>query len=308
MLALFRVKYQRPMVTENKKVSAVKGRKWRNMVTKQLERLRRIEACLKYSDKIHLKEIARLLEVSEMTVRRDLSSKAAHSFSLEYYGGYIRRGNPIVHDEILEDIELMSSDALSPVAIDQKTNAINAFPPAKVNNYISVIVSDFIEMNDVVYFDNGVLNADIIGSIPDHVKFTGVTASINAFLALKNKPNCKAILQGGDYNAVHDIFISASNDVLTSMIFQKVFISSAGVHDRFGVTASGMLVANIAKLVMDRSMKKYLIVEKKTINQTATYKIGDLLDFHYLISDDSLSYKLEVACNEARLQVLIPNN
>ncbi len=90
------------------------------------------------------------------------------------------------------------------------------------------------------------------------------------------------------------------------MIFQKVFISSAGVHDKFGVTASDMLVANIANLVMERSMKKYLIVEKKTINQAATYKIGDLLDFHYLISDDALPHKLETACNEARLQVLIP--
>ncbi|WP_242456582.1 MULTISPECIES: DeoR family transcriptional regulator [Vibrio] len=278
------------------------------MVTKQLERLRRIEACLKHSDKIHLKEIARLLEVSEMTVRRDLSSNAAHSFPLEYYGGYIRRGHPIVHDEVGEELEQPSAEPTSVVTPIKQTHSVTAFPPVKVNNYISAIVSDFIEMNDVVYFDNGVLNADIIGSIPDYVKFTGVTASMNVFLALKSKPNCKAILQGGDYNAVHDIFISTSNDVLTPMIFQKVFISSAGVHDRFGVTASDVLVANIANLVMERSMKKYLIVEKKTINQTATYKIGDLLDFHYLISDDALPHKLDAACNEARLQVLIPNN
>ena len=284
------------------------------MVTKQLERLRRIEACLKHSDKIHLKEVARLLEVSEMTVRRDLSSNAAHSFPLEYYGGYIRRGNPIVHGDTWEDQEPINEDpspstfsiTSSNLPSKDRVNSVNVYPPAKVNNYISTVVSDFIEMNDVVYFDNGVLNADIIGSIPDHVKFTGVTASMNVFLALKNKPNCKATLQGGDYNALHDIFISTSNDVLTSMIFQKVFISSAGVHDKFGVTASDRLVSNIANLVMERSMKKYLIVEKKTINQTATYKIGDLLDFHYLISDDTLPHKLETACNEARLQILTP--
>ncbi|MGV2838778.1 DeoR family transcriptional regulator [Vibrio cyclitrophicus] len=284
------------------------------MVTKRLERLRRIEACLKHSDKIHLKEVARLLEVSEMTVRRDLSSNAAHSFPLEYYGGYIRRGSPIVHDDTWEDQEPSSEELLpstlptasSPPSSKSKVSPTNIYHPAKVNNYISTVVSDFIEMNDVVYFDNGVLNADIIGSIPDHVKFTGVTASMNVFIALKNKPNCKAILQGGDYNALHDTFISTSNDVITSMVFQKIFISSAGVHDKFGVTASDRLVSNIANLVLERSMKRYLIVEKKTINQTATYKIGGLLDFHYLISDDALPHKLETACNEARLQVLTP--
>ncbi|MGF1731126.1 DeoR family transcriptional regulator [Photobacterium kasasachensis] len=268
------------------------------MVTKQLERLRRIEACLKHSDKIHLKEIARLLEVSEMTVRRDLSSKAAFSFPLEYYGGYIRRGNPIVHDDFTHEDELTG-----PVSQPNTANAGN-FQPVKTNSYISSIVSDFIEMNDVVFFDNGELNADIIGSIPDHIEFTGVTASMNAFLALKSKPNCKAILQGGDYNAVNDIFISSSNDVITPMFFQKMFISAAGVHDKFGVTASDILVSNIAKRVMERSMKKYLILEKEAINQTATYKIGDLMDFHYLISDDELPHKLETACYEARLQVL----
>ncbi|MDW6092112.1 DeoR family transcriptional regulator [Vibrio rhizosphaerae] len=276
------------------------------MVTKQLERLRRIEACLRHSDKIHLKEIARLLEVSEMTVRRDLSSNAAHSFPLEYYGGYIRRGHPIVHDEGADDSGLTIGETATPYADNRQSNAVNAFPPVKVNNYISAVVSDFIEMNDVVYFDNGDLNADIIGSIPNHVMFTGVTASMNVFLALKQKPNCKAILQGGSYNPVHDVFISASNDVLTPMIFQKVFISSAGVHDKFGVTSSDMLVSNIASLVMERSLKRYLIVEKKAINQTATYKIGDLMDFHYLISDESLPNKLETACNEARLHVLTP--
>ncbi len=272
------------------------------MITKQLERLRRIEACLKHSDKIHLKEVARLLEVSEMTVRRDLSSNAAHSFPLEYYGGYIRRGNQSTQG----DFVLMSSETTSQATVAKQSQSV--FPPAKVNNYISAIVSDFVEMNDVVYFDNGALNADIIGSIPDNVKFTGVTASMNVFLALKNKPNCKAILQGGDYNALYDIFISTSNDVLTPMIFQKAFISSTGVHDRFGVTVSDMLAANIANLVMERSMKKYLIVEKKAINQTATYKIGDLLDFHYLISDDALTHKLEAACNEARLQIIVPKS
>ncbi|GLO62524.1 DeoR family transcriptional regulator [Vibrio sp. MACH09] len=276
------------------------------MVTKQLERLRRIEACLKHSDKIHLKEVARLLEVSEMTVRRDLSSNAAHSFPLEYYGGFIRRGTPIVHHDSLLDQEesLEPQQYITPV---KASDSVNACPPSKVNSYISTVVSDFIEVNDVVYFDNGVLNADIIGSIPDEIKFTGVTSSINVFLALKNKPNCKSILQGGDYNAVHDVFSSVSNDVLTSMIFQKVFISSAGVHDKFGVTASDILVSNVANLVMERSMRKYLIVEKGNINQAATYKIGNLTDFHYLISDDLLPSKFETACHDARLQVLVPS-
>lgn len=42
--------------------------------TKQHERLRRLSECIKRSGRIHLKDAARILEVSEMTIRRDLSS------------------------------------------------------------------------------------------------------------------------------------------------------------------------------------------------------------------------------------------
>lgn len=268
----------------------------KNMVTKQLERLRRIEACLKHSDKIHLKEIARLLEVSEMTVRRDLNSNVAQSFPLEYYGGYIRRGNSIYSNDIAQEKEVTVTSQVNNSKEDSSQSP-------KTNNYISSIASNFIEVNDVVFFDNCKLSADIIGSIPDHIEFTGVTASMNTFLALKNKPNCKAILQGGDYQSANDIFVSTSNDVITPMFFQKMFIFADGVHDQYGVTTSDILVSNITNLVMNRSMKRYLILNKEAMNQIATYKIGDLIDFHYLISEDELPHKLEVTCHEARLQV-----
>lgn len=267
------------------------------MVTKQLERLRRIEACLKHCDKIHLKEVARILEVSEMTVRRDLSSHAAHAFPLEYYGGYIRCGTPIVNEELPSPAQLThsSQDAVAQAYVQR---------PSRMNSYISSTVSDFIEMNDVVFFDNGELIPDIIGSIPDHIEFTGVTASLRSFIALKSKPSCKAVLQGGDYQAETDLFISASNNTILPMIFQKAFISVSGVHDKFGVTVSDAQVFNIAQTALARSLKKYVIAEKHTHEQVTTYKVGDLSEFHYFISDQSLPHRLEAACQEASVQII----
>ncbi|EDK6062780.1 DeoR family transcriptional regulator, partial [Salmonella enterica subsp. enterica serovar Dublin] len=43
------------------------------METKQKERIRRLMELLKKTDRIHLKDAARMLEVSVMTIRRDLS-------------------------------------------------------------------------------------------------------------------------------------------------------------------------------------------------------------------------------------------
>ncbi|WP_254556635.1 DeoR family transcriptional regulator, partial [Salmonella enterica] len=43
------------------------------METKQKERIRRLMELLKMTDRIHLKDAARMLEVSVMTILRDLS-------------------------------------------------------------------------------------------------------------------------------------------------------------------------------------------------------------------------------------------
>ncbi|MFA1647389.1 MAG: DeoR family transcriptional regulator, partial [Enterobacteriaceae bacterium] len=56
------------------------------METRREERLAQLINALKRSDKLHLKEAAALLGVSEMTVRRDLNSESGPVVLL---GGYI---------------------------------------------------------------------------------------------------------------------------------------------------------------------------------------------------------------------------
>jgi hypothetical protein len=57
-----------------------------NMETRRDERISQLIQALKRSDKLHLKEAATLLGVSEMTIRRDLNG---HSGPVVLLGGYI---------------------------------------------------------------------------------------------------------------------------------------------------------------------------------------------------------------------------
>ncbi len=58
------------------------------METKQKERIRRLIEILKKTDRIHLKDAARMLEVSVMTIRRDLHQED-EPLPLTLLGGYI---------------------------------------------------------------------------------------------------------------------------------------------------------------------------------------------------------------------------
>lgn len=56
------------------------------MVKKQQSRVQKLEFLLKQMDKIHLRDAAEMLDVSEMTLRRDLSNDSSNVVLL---GGYI---------------------------------------------------------------------------------------------------------------------------------------------------------------------------------------------------------------------------
>lgn len=56
------------------------------MEKKQTSRVQKLEFLLKQTDKIHLRDAAQMLDVSEMTLRRDLSSDSGNVVLL---GGYI---------------------------------------------------------------------------------------------------------------------------------------------------------------------------------------------------------------------------
>ncbi|SUC29606.1 Deoxyribose operon repressor [Providencia rettgeri] len=86
--------------------------------TKQKERLRRLSECLKRSGRIHLKEAARILEVSEMTIRRDLSADAEGPIPMSLLGGYIV--------SVTQPANLLTQEAQADI-----------FTPIKRKNYIS---------------------------------------------------------------------------------------------------------------------------------------------------------------------------
>ncbi|STQ79632.1 Deoxyribose operon repressor [Hafnia alvei] len=56
------------------------------METRRYDRINRLSQALKRTDKLHLKDAAELLNVSEMTVRRDLASQSSDVVLL---GGYV---------------------------------------------------------------------------------------------------------------------------------------------------------------------------------------------------------------------------
>ncbi|ELP05607.1 DNA-binding transcriptional repressor DeoR [Salmonella enterica subsp. enterica serovar Enteritidis str. 50-5646] len=81
------------------------------METRRDERIGQLLQALKRSDKLHLKEAATLLGVSEMTIRRDLNHKSAPVVLL---GGYIVLEPRSASHYLLSDQKISSGGRKTP--------------------------------------------------------------------------------------------------------------------------------------------------------------------------------------------------
>jgi DeoR family deoxyribose operon repressor len=127
------------------------------METRRDERISQLIQALKRSDKLHLKEAAALLGVSEMTIRRDLNG---HNGPVVLLGGYI----------VLEP-----RSATHYLLSDQKTRLVDEKRRAARH------AAALLEAHQMAFFDCGTTTPWIIDAIDNALPFTGICYSLNTF-------------------------------------------------------------------------------------------------------------------------------
>lgn len=233
------------------------------MVTQPQKRVDELTKILKTTDKIHLKEAAEILAVSEMTIRRDINSQ---STSLTVLGGYV--------------VSEVRHNLTQYFVSDQQDKQV------KEKSYIAKLAGQLVCENDTIFFDCGTTMSFIIDAIDNEVTFTAICYSLNAFLALQNKPNCKIILCGGHYQQNNAIFTNIIQpNQLDYICPNKAFISAAGIDLIQGVTCYHFEELAMKLLAIKKSSHNILIADHTKFNQVKPAFISDLVSFSQIITD-----------------------
>ncbi|WP_058913040.1 DNA-binding transcriptional repressor DeoR [Entomohabitans teleogrylli] len=234
------------------------------METRREERINRLMQALRQSDKIHLKDAATLLGVSEMTIRRDLTAEAS---PLVLLGGYVvlePRGSAVSH-------YLLS---------DQKTRHVVEKRAA------ARLAATLVDPHQTLFFDCGTTTPFIIEALDDALPFTGVCYSLNTFLALQEKPHCRVILCGGEFCASNGIFRPLNfQDTLSNLCPDIAFFSAAGVHPHHGATCFNLDELPVKHWALRMAQRRVLVVDNSKFGNVKAACMGPLNQFDTIISD-----------------------
>jgi len=258
--------------------------KMRAGFSKKHNRLAMLTKVVERNGPLHLKKAAAILEVSEMTVRRDIASCDG---KLGYLGGYIVAG---IRNTTLPRYNISKKD--DDTRISHKEAA-------------SVLAASLIEEDDILFIDCGTTLPFLAQSIPDDKRLTVVCYALNIADILCSKPKTRVVLLGGLFHPVSATFASdEAMRTLNKLRITKAFFSAGGVHPSQGVSCSHFHEVTVKQAVINNAMKKYVVADSSKFGRVKLAYFADLTSFDAVITDGHISAKDQAAIEEVGVKVM----
>jgi DeoR family deoxyribose operon repressor len=234
------------------------------MTVRKAKRIITLVGALSERRVMHLKQAAELLDVSEMTVRRDI---ADHPDKFAYLGGHIMSSRHIegnTHYELAK-----AADSHAAAKRDACTHAVGHIRP-----------------DETVFIDCGTTLTHLIDLIPDDYPLTAICYALNVAERLSHKPNITLVMLGGLYHPASASFAGDQDlGILDKFGINVAFFTAAGADAERGATCAHFHEAQVKQKVMTLARESYLIIDSSKIGKLQRAFFAPMSAFKAIITE-----------------------
>ncbi len=219
---------------------------------------------------VYIKDLIKRFNVSDMTIRRDLSALAEENvLELIPGGAMLKRMDDQENNYVVTKEE--SVRTIEKLRIGQKA-------------------ASFIEPNDTIILDIGTTTEYIAKYIRTDTPVTVLCYSLNTVVEVYKKKNCSIIFASGYFHPETMMFESQEGiELIKRTRADKVFVSAAGVHNELGVTTVYPHELQSKKTILSSAKTRILVVDSSKFGKTKSVYFADLSDFQMVITDTGIS-------------------
>lgn len=231
----------------------------------KIERQKEILKYLNEEFTFSISEMAEILKVSDMTIRRDVNELADQNKLIRLYGGAQKLD--------VKEKELTTEEKIN-LHIENK-------------EYIGKIMNTIIEDDDVVYLGAG---TTILYALPfiNKENLVFITNSLIAFNYLISNTKYRVQLTGGEFLKSTEEFVGEHAErIFESLNIDIAFAATNGIYNN-NVTTSNALEGSIQRAAFKSSKKKIVVADSTKFNVSDVYTFYKLNDLDYIITDDQM--------------------
>jgi DeoR family deoxyribose operon repressor len=224
-------------------------------------RIARMQELVDIEGPLALKRAAQLLEVTEMTLRRDL---AGGESPLSCLGGYVLAAN------------LPGGERYS---LDEETDQ-----HAGSKRLACQRAAQQVRDGDSLFVDCGTTMVHFAESLPADMSLSIACYSLNIANILSRRPRTQVMLLGGLFHSSSATFFSDEGlAYLERLGINKAFISAGGVHPQRGASCSNFHEVPVKQAALRSAAQSFLVVDESKLNQVRPAFFTGLAPFSQIV-------------------------
>ena len=212
-------------------------------------------------------ELSNIFDISEVTIRQDLAKLEGQGYIIREHGGaYLKSLPSQVQSFSFQHMENMEKK----IRIGERA-------------------AGFIHDGDAIILDSGSTTTEIARHIVDRKNITVVTNAVNIPFIIGGRPSITVIVTGGEFK-VPTLSLTGQKaaEFFGNVHVDKLFLATAGISLRAGLTYPGMSDLPVKKAMIDAARTVYLVADSSKLGQQALASLGALSMIDYIITDDGI--------------------
>jgi DeoR/GlpR family transcriptional regulator of sugar metabolism len=237
------------------------------------ERQQRILEILKKEFTARSSLLSEMLDVSEMTIRRDLDVLEGSGQVERTYGGAVFR-----QERVVGKFHYQSSIKENPIEKQQ----------------IARKAASLIEPNDIVYIGEGTTAAQVVRYAEPGMPFSIFTNNLGVITEINDSP-AELILLGGTYNpATHALAGPLTMETIRQIHATKVFLGADGLSLNVGMTTPNLEIAVIERTMIQHTHGKVIVMANHTkFGLVAAVSVTPLKNIDILITNRPIPHEFQ---------------
>lgn len=241
-------------------------------------RMKQIETLLVSQGSVDVRDLSRSLNVSDMTIRRDLSELAAQGRAARTHGG------ALLPTEHYIDGNNVSSRLL--MHISEK----RAIAKEAVKHLHS---------GDNVFIDDSSTCFSMLEYLPHNIQLIVTTNSLPTALAFNEFPNIDVFcLCGHISKSTSSVTGPFTLELLHDMYFKTAFCGFSSVTSHGVITTSSSHELSIKRLLIRQSENTVVLIDSSKIQPRRFMRLGNLSEFGLIITDSGIPSEFAHYCAE----------
>lgn len=249
-----------------------------------IERLQAIRVLVKEKKSVEVTYLSKELNVSEVTIRRDLDKLEKEGLVEKTYGGAIliekNQGSTQVKPQYQNEDEEEANPSFSK---------------------ITGVAAKLIEQGDTVFIGGSTMGIELVKCLVDNKEMIVVTNNIEIGMFVYKETNHKLVMIGGEIDMVSGNV--SEFDQLDELLIEKAFITADGVDLQYGYTVNEKNEVRLYKKLEKVSRDVILVVPSERYDKRGLTKMAPLSSIMTIVSDKEMPDEFKAYYFENNIKV-----